>query len=35
MIEQFSAWHNVPIGTDANGLDGFGTVLEFNTPLET
>src|SRR6201991_195663 len=34
-IEQFSAWHNVPIGTKANGLDGFDTVLEFNTPLET
>jgi sn-glycerol 3-phosphate transport system substrate-binding protein len=34
LIEQFSAWHNVPIGTKANGLDGFGTVLEFNTPLE-
>ena len=22
-IEQFSAWHNLPIGTKANGLDGF------------
>ena len=33
LIEQFSAWHNVPIGTDANGLDGFGTKLVFNTPL--
>ena len=33
MIEQFSAWHNVPIGTKANGLDGFDTKLEFNTPL--
>src|SRR6201994_4811571 len=32
-IEQFSAWHNVPIGTKANGLDGFGTVLMFNSPL--
>src|SRR5579871_2181535 len=32
-IEQFSAWHNVPIGTKANGLDGFDTVLKFNTPL--
>ena len=32
LIEQFSAWHNVPIGTKANGLDGFDTVLEFNTP---
>ena len=33
LFEQFSAWHNVPIGTDANGLDGFGTKLVFNTPL--
>jgi sn-glycerol 3-phosphate transport system substrate-binding protein len=34
-IEQFSAWHNLPIGTKANGLDGFDTVLEFNNPTET
>src|ERR1700761_3641397 len=34
-IEQFSAWQNVPIGTKANGLDGFDTELKFNTPLET
>jgi sn-glycerol 3-phosphate transport system substrate-binding protein len=34
-IEQFSAWHNQPIGTRANGLDGFDTVLKFNSPLET
>ena len=33
LIEQFSAWHNIPIGTKANGLDGFDTKLEFNTPL--
>jgi sn-glycerol 3-phosphate transport system substrate-binding protein len=32
-IEQFSAWHNVPIGSKANGLDGFDTELKFNTPL--
>ncbi len=32
-IEQFSAWHNVPIGSKANGLDGFDTVLAFNSPL--
>jgi sn-glycerol 3-phosphate transport system substrate-binding protein len=32
-IEQFSAWHNVPIGTKANGLGGFDTVLTFNSPL--
>ena len=35
LIEQFSAWHNVPIGSKANGLDGFDAVLAFNTPLET
>ncbi len=33
LIEQFSAWHNVSIGTKANGLDGFDTQLKFNTPL--
>jgi sn-glycerol 3-phosphate transport system substrate-binding protein len=33
LIEQFSAWHNVPIGTKANGLDGFDTKLEFNSAL--
>ena len=32
-IEQLSAWHNVPIGTKANGLDGFDTELKFNSPL--
>ena len=32
-IEQFSAWHNVPIGTKSNGLDGFDTELKFNSPL--
>jgi sn-glycerol 3-phosphate transport system substrate-binding protein len=32
-IEQFSAWHNVPMGTKANGLDGFDTELKFNSPL--
>ena len=29
-LEQLSAWHNVPLATKANGLDGFDTVLEFN-----
>ena len=33
-LEQFSAWHNVPLATKANGLDGFDTVLEFNGPLQ-
>ncbi len=32
-IEQFSAWHNLPIGTEANGLGGFNTELNFNSPL--
>jgi sn-glycerol 3-phosphate transport system substrate-binding protein len=32
-LEQFSAWHNVPLGTKANGLDGFDTELKFNSPL--
>jgi sn-glycerol 3-phosphate transport system substrate-binding protein len=31
-IENFSAWHNIPIGTEANGLGGFDTVLEINNP---
>ncbi len=33
-IEQLSAWHNKPLSTKANGLDGFDTVLEFNAPLQ-
>ena len=33
-VEQLSAWHNVPLSTKANGLDGFDTVLEFNGPLQ-
>ncbi len=33
-LEQLSAWHNVPLATKANGLDGFDTVLEFNAPLQ-
>jgi sn-glycerol 3-phosphate transport system substrate-binding protein len=32
-IEQLSAWHNVPLATKANGLDGFDTELKFNSPL--
>lgn len=31
-IEQFSAWHNLAIGTKANGMEGFDTVLTFNNP---
>jgi sn-glycerol 3-phosphate transport system substrate-binding protein len=33
-LEQFSAWHNVPLATKANGLDGFDTELKFNAPLQ-
>jgi len=32
-IEQFSAWHNLPLATKANGLDGADTELKFNTPV--
>ena len=32
-IEQLSAWHDKPIGTKANGMDGFDTTLEINTPF--
>ncbi|HXZ48126.1 MAG TPA: sn-glycerol-3-phosphate ABC transporter substrate-binding protein UgpB [Usitatibacter sp.] len=32
-IENFSAWHNVPIGTLENGMAGLGTRLEINSPL--
>ena len=31
-IENFSAWHNIPIGTEANGLGGLDTVLKINNP---
>ncbi|MCX7322922.1 MAG: sn-glycerol-3-phosphate ABC transporter substrate-binding protein UgpB [Hyphomicrobiales bacterium] len=32
-IEQLGAWHNVPVGTKANGFDGFDTVFQINAPL--
>jgi len=32
-IENFSAWHNVPIGTKQNGMGGFDTVFTINSPL--
>jgi len=31
-IENFSAWHNLAIGTKANGLGGADTELTFNNP---
>jgi sn-glycerol 3-phosphate transport system substrate-binding protein len=33
-IEQFNAMHNLPIGTEANGMDGLATKFVFNTPLQ-
>ncbi len=33
MIENFSAWHNVPIGTLSNGFEGLATEFEVNSPL--
>jgi len=32
-IENFSAWHNVPIGTKANGFGGLDTEFVYNSPL--
>ena len=32
-IENFSAWHNVPIGTLSNGFEGLATEFTFNSPL--
>ena len=32
-VENFSAWHNVPIGTKENGLGGTDTEFRINTPL--
>ena len=32
-IENFSAWHNVPIGTKQNGMAGMDTQFSINSPL--
>jgi sn-glycerol 3-phosphate transport system substrate-binding protein len=32
-VENFSAWHNVPMGTKANGMAGLDTELKVNSPL--
>ena len=32
-IENFSAWHNVPIGTEENGFGGLDTKFVYNSPL--
>src|SRR5215471_16254193 len=34
-IEQFSAWHNIPLATKADGLEGADAELEFNSPILT
>lgn len=31
-METFSAWHNIPFGTKANGFGGFDTEFKFNNP---
>ena len=31
-VENFSAWHNVPIGTKQNGMAGFDTQFTINSP---
>jgi len=33
MLENFSAWHNIPLGTLANGFEGFDTEFVFNNEL--
>lgn len=33
-MENFSAWHNVPIGTKENGFAGLDTEFVFNGPLQ-
>ena len=32
-VENFSAWHNVPIGTKENGMAGLDTRFQINSPL--
>ena len=32
-VENFSAWHNVPIATRENGMAGLDSVFQINTPL--
>jgi len=32
-LENFSAWHNAPFGTKANGFEGLDTEFVFNSPL--
>ncbi len=32
-LENFTAWHDIPLGTQANGFEGFDTELNFNDDL--
>jgi len=32
-LENFSAWHNIPFGTQSNGFDGLDTEFTYNSPL--
>jgi sn-glycerol 3-phosphate transport system substrate-binding protein len=32
-VENFSAWHNLPIGTKENGIAGFDTQFRVNSPV--
>src|SRR5882757_2724212 len=32
-VENFSAWHNIPIGTRENGMAGLDTEFKINSPL--
>jgi sn-glycerol 3-phosphate transport system substrate-binding protein len=32
-IENFSAWHNIPMGTEENGFGGLDTEFVYNSPL--
>ena len=32
-VENFSAYHNLPLSTEANGFDGLDAVLTFNNPV--
>jgi sn-glycerol 3-phosphate transport system substrate-binding protein len=31
-VENFSAWHNLPMGTKSNGMDGLDTQFKINSP---
>ena len=33
MLENFTAWHNVPLSTQSNGFEGFDAEFVFNTEL--